>query len=218
MKNKEKLVVLYSGGLDSTVLLKHLIKAGHEVHALVIQYGQKHDIELGYADTFLNENEIEFTNSDFDVHYYPPNDKAVVMADEMTVENPVVPGRNAIFLSAAAAYAVRLGYDAVVLGANKDDAELFPDCRKEFIAMMHQALTSAYGIGVAAPMIEMTKKEIWEYALQLGIDPAKTWSCYDPQPTNSKVWGTPKHKPCEKCLPCRQREEAKNNNGEANDQ
>ena len=124
--------------------------------------------------------------------------------DEMSREIPVtyVPARNTIFLSLALAWAEVLESSDIFIGVNALDYSGYPDCRPEYIHAFEQMANVATKAGVEArsrftihtPLIQLTKAEIVRRAFDLGVDPALTWSCYDPQP-DGRVCGT-----CDACI------------------
>jgi 7-cyano-7-deazaguanine synthase len=101
-----------------------------------------------------------------------------------------VPARNTIFLSFALALAERIGAEDIFFGANQLDYSGYPDCREEYIrafeAMANLATKAAVEgkskFKIHTPLIEMTKAQIIRKGMELGLDYALTWSCYDPAP------------------------------------
>ncbi len=165
-------LLLLSGGMDST-LLAYTRK---DVSLCVgFDYGQHHKVELGYAKATANALGLKFMR--------------VRIQALPKVNDVVFAGRNALFLSSAAAIAQANGLSKVLIGCNKSDEIRFPDCRLTFIEGMNVAL-EAYGVSVEAPLLQMTKLEIKEHYSK--IPSANSWSCYSP------VDG----KPCGMCLAC----------------
>jgi len=112
----------------------------------------------------------------------------------------IVPARNAMLLAAAVNHAAGIA-DEVWFGAHAGDDAAYPDCRQSWVAAMSDAMRSAYGVGVAAPLSGMTKAEVVTLARELGIAREDTWSCYEPDGTTpcgacacciaaNKVWAT----------------------------
>ena len=99
------------------------------------------------------------------------------------------PGRNLVLLSLAAALAQQVGAGEVMIGANADDHEGYPDCRPAFFA----AAAPALGVRVVAPLVELTKPEVGRMARELAVPWRETWSCYFPRA---------KGEPCERCDAC----------------
>ena len=113
------------------------------------------------------------------------------------VNEIVFAGRNAVFLSVAASIAMTEGISTIIIGCNKDDFDLFPDCRISFIRGMNAAL-AAYSVSVYAPLLSMTKAEVMKVAVAAGVPLEETWTCYRPQ----------SDAPCGTCLACKNREVA----------
>jgi 7-cyano-7-deazaguanine synthase len=191
-------VILLSGGLDSTTVLAIARSRGYHCNCLSFRYGQKQDIELTRAAAVAKAMQAKqhmilrldldtiggsALTSDIEV----PKDREI---REMDREIPVtyVPGRNIIFLSHALAWAEVIGAVDIFLGINAVDYSGYPDCRPDFLqAFEHMANlgTKAGSSGkpfkLHAPLIELTKKEIVEVGMQLGVDYSITHSCYDPR-------------------------------------
>jgi len=113
----------------------------------------------------------------------------------------VVAGRNLLLLSHATAYALSVGACRVWIGCNADDAEDYPDCRREFIEAAGMMTWLAYGSRVWAPLIDMNKRQVVAKARELGVDIADTWSCYQPSIARPL-------EPCGTCNACRLRASA----------
>ena len=195
----QKAVLLLSGGLDSATTLAIAASQGFDVYALSFAYGQKHKHELESAKRIaahfkVKEHRIAtidsasfggsaLTEADIAV----PKDRS---EREMAGGVPVtyVPARNTVFLSLALAWAEALSAFDIFIGVNALDYSGYPDCRPEFIAAFEDManLATAYGaegkrrIRIHAPLIALTKAQIIEKGLSLGVDYALTTSCYDP--------------------------------------
>lgn len=209
MQEKKKAVVLLSGGLDSATALAIAVDEGYAVYALSFRYGQRHAIELECAAAQAAQAaehrvvEIDLRvfggsalTADIDV---PKHDSAEELTDRIPVT--YVPARNTIFLSYALAWAEVLGAHDLFIGVNALDYSGYPDCRPEFIAafetMANLATVEAVQGGkltIHAPLIHLTKGEIIQRGLALGVDYAKTTSCYDPAP-DGRACGH-----CDSCL------------------
>lgn len=192
-------IILLSGGLDSTTAAAMARAQGYRLHALTIDYNQRHRCELAAADRVADWLEVErrirlpvdlsafggsaLTQADTSV----PKDRSQAA---MGADIPVtyVPARNTIFLSLALAWAEVLRADAIVIGVNALDYSGYPDCRPEFIAAFEAMARVATSAGVASgwrlkvetPLIALGKAQIIEAGLALGVDYGLTWSCYDP--------------------------------------
>lgn len=206
-----KAVVLLSGGLDSMVCAGLAREAGYAVQALTIDYGQRHRREIEAAREIAALLGAER-------HVILPLDLRAfggsALTDDIDVPKggvgediPVtyVPARNLVFLSLTLAWAEALGARDVVIGVNALDYSGYPDCRPEFIAAfgdLARLATKAGAEGEAfqihAPLQFLGKAEIATEAARLGLDPALSWSCYDPQADGSA---------CGLCDSCRLRKE-----------
>ncbi len=165
-KSEKDLVILYSGGADSTILLKMAERAGRNPIALMIDYGQKHIAELDLAKKFLDKNKVENMTikiSGFNV------DSALTGSGEKGIYEGVdihnVPGRNSIFISLAYGIAESRGIQEIWFGANWEDYEhLFPDCYQEYIGRMNKVLeiSGVRPIKVYAPLLGMQKNLIYQ--------------------------------------------------------
>ena len=194
----KKAVVLLSGGLDSATAMKMAADEGFEVYAMSFNYGQRHSIELDCALEQANETAKQHRVVEIDLRAFGGSaltDDIEVpkhnSTDDLTDEIPVtyVPARNTIFLSYALAWAEVLGANDVFIGVNALDYSGYPDCRPEFIKAFEAMANLATVAGVQGkkltihtPLIALTKAEIIKRGLELGVDYAKTTSCYDPAP------------------------------------
>lgn len=208
----EKVVLILSGGLDSTTLLYHLIAEKKQVFALSFHYGQRHVKELKYAQRTCKKlgisqkivdlqnigeliNNSSLTNPNIEVPegYYA--------AENM--KNTVVPNRNMIMVSIAMGYAINIGATAVFLGIHSGDHAIYPDCRPDFLLAMNIAGQYCHytKIRVEAPYINTNKIGIVTRGLKLGVDYSLTWTCYKGE-----------EKACGACGSCQERLEAFNLN------
>lgn len=158
-------VVLLSGGIDSGVIYREVLAECRDVYPIWVHYGQAAaKREKSYANGIAGEV----------VH----TAWVINLAKAKGTVGPesVVPGRNAALLALGASYAQELGATSVLIGCNADDATHYPDCRPQFIRAMNEACSYAYGVSVAAPLIESTKAEIIGRAKACGL--VEWWSCY----------------------------------------
>lgn len=191
---KKKAVVLYSGGLDSTTCMALARDAGFEAYALSFSYGQRHNIELEKAREYAPLiGAAEHLVVDFDLRRMGGSaltaDIDVPKDGVVEGEIPVtyVPARNTIFLSFALGWAETLGAADIYIGVNALDYSGYPDCRPEFIeAYTHMAnLATKAGVEgqpykIHTPLLHLTKAQIIQAGLDLGVDYGLTHSCYDP--------------------------------------
>jgi len=194
--DRGKAVLLLSGGLDSTTLLALATSQGYAIHALSFRYGQRHAAELAAARKIASHyGVVQHVITDIDLRVFGgsalTSDIEVPRNRELDDQIPVtyVPARNTIFLSFALAWAEVLGAPDIFIGVNALDYSGYPDCRPEFIAAVQGMARLATRVGVEGgaepvtirtPLIEMSKKEIIELGLSLGVDYSMTTSCYDP--------------------------------------
>jgi 7-cyano-7-deazaguanine synthase len=177
-----KTVLLYSGGLDSTVLLYWLREEGHEVHALGLGYGQRHLRELNAAFTICEKLHVPYEQAGITF----PFGGSIIghFRDNPTGEfvgaDTVVPGRNCAFLSLAISRALAIGAGAVAIGAHAGDAQLYADCREEFFVAFERLTWGTYGQPVALlrPFVGMSKATVVALGRKLRVPFDKTWSCY----------------------------------------
>jgi 7-cyano-7-deazaguanine synthase len=191
-------VVLLSGGLDSTTVLAIAKSEGFEVHALTFRYGQRHLAEIdaakrvaknmGVAQHVIAEIDLRlFGGSALTSELEVPKGRS---PGEMGHGIPVtyVPARNTIFLSFALAWSETLGCSDVFVGVNALDYSGYPDCRPEYIEAYQRMANLATKAGVEGrqqltihtPLIHLTKGQIIQRGLQLGVDYGMTLTCYDP--------------------------------------
>lgn len=192
-------VVLLSGGLDSTTVLALARRDGYEVYALSFRYGQRHARELqaarriaaryGVARHEIVEIDLRpFGGSALTADIPVPKGRDVTHAADIPIT--YVPARNTIFLSFALAYAEVSGAADIFIGVNALDYSGYPDCRPEYISAFERLANLATRAGVEGsapirirtPLIDLTKAQIVQLGLSLGVDYAETTSCYDPRP------------------------------------
>ena len=194
--DRRKAVLLLSGGLDSTTLLALAASDGYAIHALSFRYGQRHAAELAAARKIADYyGVVQHVITDIDLRAFGgsaltadievPKDRAL---DENGIPVTYVPARNTIFLSFALAWSEVLGATEIFIGVNALDYSGYPDCRPEFIAAFQEMARLATRAGVEqtapvtirTPLIALSKKQIIELGLKLGVDYSMTTSCYDP--------------------------------------
>ncbi|MBB4860039.1 7-cyano-7-deazaguanine synthase [Novosphingobium chloroacetimidivorans] len=188
-------VVLLSGGLDSMVVAGLAREAGYQVHALTIDYNQRHRREIDAARTIAEKiGAVRHVVLPLDLRQFGGSaltDDIAVPKDGLGDDIPVtyVPARNLVFLSLTLAWAEALGARDIFIGVNALDYSGYPDCRPEFIAGFQQLAELATKAGaqgsaftVHAPLQFLGKAQIAAEADRLGLEPAMSWSCYDPTP------------------------------------
>lgn len=194
-------MLLLSGGLDSATVLAVAQRDGYDVHALTFRYGQRHEHEVQAARALARDRGVRrhvvldvdlrafggsaLTAADVDV----PKDRPAELISR-GVPATYVPARNTIFLSFALGWAEVLGARDIFIGVNAIDYSGYPDCRPEYLAAFEQLARLATAAGaedgaefrVRAPLLRLTKGEIVSLGTSLGVDYARTTSCYDPAP------------------------------------
>jgi 7-cyano-7-deazaguanine synthase len=189
-------VVLLSGGLDSAVTLAAMRADGYAVHALTIDYGQRHAVEIERAARLAAYYGAEhrvvsldlrgFGGSALTAELSVPKDRP---EDAGGIPITYVPARNTIFLSLALAWAEVLSAGVIALGVNAVDYSGYPDCRPEYLAAFERLARLATRVGVesgsapriVAPLIGFTKADIVRRGVELGVPFELTHSCYDPE-------------------------------------
>jgi len=206
ISKRTKVVIIASGGMDSTTLLYDILAQGYEVYVLSINYNQKHSKELGFIRKTCNKLKIPYKIIDLSRVGKELLFVSALTADKINIPElnykeknmrlTVVPNRNMILLSLAAGYAISLGAKKVFYGAHAGDHALYPDCRKEFVRAMRKVISLAdwKPVTLEAPYLNLTKDDILMRGNDLGVDYALTWSCYQGR-----------QKPCGKCGTCRER-------------
>ncbi len=199
-EQKKKAVILSSGGLDSTTVMAIAKTQGFEIYSLSFQYGQRHICELESAKKvakLLGAKQHLVVKSDFseiggsaltaDIEVPKGRD---VAETESEIPITYVPARNTIFLSYALGWAEVLGSEDIFIGVNAIDYSGYPDCRSEYIEAFVKMANLATKAGVEGkqrltihtPLISLTKAQIIQKGIELGIDYGITLSCYDPSP------------------------------------
>ena len=191
----KKAVILYSGGLDSTTCMAIARAEGFEPYAISFAYGQRHSVELELAKKNAKRvGAVDHLVVDFDYRKIGGSaltSDLAVPKEGIGNEIPItyVPARNTIFLSFALGWAEVLGAFDIFIGVNALDYSGYPDCRPEYIAAYEVMANLATKAGVEgdhltihAPLIDMTKAEIIQKGISLGVDYSLTHSCYDPTP------------------------------------
>ncbi|MDA9007647.1 7-cyano-7-deazaguanine synthase QueC [Porticoccaceae bacterium] len=187
----QKAVILVSGGLDSSTVLAMAKQQGFDCYTLSFDYGQRHRSELFAAAKVSEAMQVE-------AHKVVSLDLGTIGGSALTDTNidvpeyettgiPVtyVPARNTVFLSIALGWAEVLGANDIFVGVNAVDYSGYPDCRPDYINAFEQMANLATKAGVEgnkltvhAPLIDMTKGQIIQVGLKIGVDYSVTVSCY----------------------------------------
>lgn len=187
-----KAVVLLSGGLDSVTLLADAVAKGYECHTMSFDYGQRHQIELTAAHK-LSAKYGAISHRVMSMNMAAIGGSALtdesisVPVDGLTDDIPItyVPARNTIFLSYALGLAEVLDAQTIFIGVNSVDYSGYPDCRAEYIQAFEKMANLATKSGIEGrkikiltPLIDLSKAQIIQLGVSLGVDYAETISCY----------------------------------------
>lgn len=204
---QDHVVPIFSGGLDSTVLVYHLLSLGARISPLSVNYGQRHDKELEFAYATCIRLGLEYKEADLTgITHLISNSSQTGLGDvpeghyaEESMKQTVVPNRNMIMLAIAGGYAINIKADSIAYGAHAGDHTIYPDCRPEFIHPLGVAMRMAdwHAVGIIRPFMAKTKEEIVALGYDLKVPFENTWSCYK---------GGALH--CGKCGTCTERIEA----------
>ena len=211
LKNKS-IVVLLSGGLDSSTVTALANASKAKIFGLSFDYGQRHKKELHSASTIAKHFGIEtFKIVKLDLSLWGGSSltdiKKKLPIDGIQlnkIPNTYVPGRNTIFISVALSYAEAINADLIGLGVNALDYSGYPDCRPDYIKKFQELANLANKRGregnpiqLWTPLIDLNKEDIIQLAFENNVPLEKTWSCYS---GNTE--------PCGKCDSCRIRQKA----------
>lgn len=189
MSHKPKAVVLLSGGLDSATVLA-IARRNYDCHAISFNYRQRHISELEAAREITRQSGIKHQVIELDDGVLAGSaltDTDIDVPDVLSEGIPVtyVPARNTVFLAHALAVAEVIGSTDIFIGVNAVDYSGYPDCRPEYIeafSKMANLATKASVEGqhlvIHTPLISMSKAEIIQAGVELGVDYARTISCY----------------------------------------
>lgn len=199
MDSKKKVIVLLSGGIDSTTTLAIVKSLGYAIYALSFDYGQRHNLELiraaKIAKEFNTEEHLVFkidlrlvADSALTSQQAVPKERTL---DQINTGIPAtyVPARNLIFLSIALSWAETIDAQEIYIGTNAIDYSGYPDCRPQFIETFQKCADLATKVGVekngikiVSPLSGLTKSEIIQKGIGLDVNYGLTHSCYDPSP------------------------------------
>ena len=208
-RTNPKAVILISGGLDSATVIAQAKSEGYDCYALSFDYSQRHQVELNAAKRLCQQfgaKEHKVIKLDLSqIGGSALTDDSIAVPEDETSGIPVtyVPARNTIFLSVALGWAEVLGADRIFVGVNAVDYSGYPDCRPEYIAAFEKVANLATKMGVednniriVTPLIDLTKAEIIQKGISLGVDYSQTVSCYQADEQG---------RACGKCDSCRLR-------------
>jgi 7-cyano-7-deazaguanine synthase len=204
-------LVLFSGGQDSATCLAWALERFDRVETVGFDYGQRHAVEMDarlnvrdgmvkvlpqWADRLGPDHVVDLTGFGAIGETAMTTDRAIE-ADARGLPNTFVPGRNLIFLVAAAALADRRGLQVLVGGMCETDFSGYPDCRNDTIQAMAQALTLglAKPSPIETPLMFLTKADTWALADRIGGAPLveliveASHTCYRGDRTHRHDWG-----------------------------
>ena len=204
MSERERVVVVVSGGMDSVTLAYLLDSEGYDLHFLSVDYGQRHKKELAYAERCAKRLEASFEVADMSsigrlLSGSALTDDVEVPHGHYAAENmavTVVPNRNAIRLSVAYGVAVARDASLVACAVHAGDHFVYPDCRPEFIEAfdrMQRRAVEGFGnpeLRLHAPFLRKTKAEIVKVGAKLDVPYEDTWSCYEGEDLHCGLCGT----------------------------
>ena len=202
-----KVVVIYSGGMDSFTVLNRAIQDGKEVFALSFDYGQRHVKELKYAAKVCKG--LNVAHKVIDISAINQLLAGSSLTDDIDIpeghyeaenmKSTVVPNRNMILLSLAVGYAVSVEASQVYYGAHSGDHAIYPDCRPEFVMKMNDVcqIANYEAVEIFSPYLNVNKTAILTDGIAMGLDYSNTWTCYNGR-----------ENACGKCGACQERLEA----------
>lgn len=201
---KEKCVVVLSGGPDSTTVAYWAKDQGYDVNAFSCKYGQIASKEVEHANIIAKQLDIPLKIIDLsclkEIYLGITSicDENITMTSNFS-QPIIVPFRNAIFLSIAVAFAASIGAIKIFYGAQGSDEPFYPDCRKEFYKSFEKTarLGTEEMITIESPLSGGPKSDVIKIGSNLGVPFELTWSCY---------FGGKKH--CGKCESCINRKKA----------
>ena len=203
-------VVLFSGGLDSSTCLAIAREDGFAPHALAVRYGQRHDYELTAAERVARALGAPLKVIALDLRAIggsaltgdPPVPKDAPLGGGIPIT--YVPARNTVLLALALGYAETLDAQDLYIGVNAIDYSGYPDCRPAFVQAFEKLANVATAAAVEgrasyrihAPLMQLSKAQIIQRGVRLGVPYGSTHSCYDPDAQG---------RACGRCDSCRLR-------------
>ena len=194
--NRQKAVVLLSGGIDSSTTLYLAKKQGYKVSCLIFDYGQRHKRELDSAKRIAQKARCKYFLIKVDLPWkgsaildrriaIPKPENPKTRKPENLIPATYVPARNTIFLSFGLSFAEAIGARTIFIGANAIDFSGYPDCRPNYIKEFNRLAKLATKTGIegctikiSAPLINKSKAKIIKLGKSLGVPYQLTWSCY----------------------------------------
>ncbi len=207
--SEKKAVILLSGGLDSATVVAMAKAEGYSCYSMSFDYGQRHRVELQAAERVAKqlgvvEHKVIGLNLN-GIGGSALTDSSIAVPESPTegIPSTYVPARNTVFLALALGWAEVLEAREIFIGVNAVDYSGYPDCRPEFVDAFERMANLAtragvegQGFTIRAPLQQMSKGEIIETGMRLGVDYALTVSCYQADDDG---------RACGKCDSCRLR-------------
>lgn len=202
---KSRAVIALSGGADSATILYLAIQQCDEVHAISIDYGQRHVKELECAKELCKLNNIKHTIVPFDLTIFggsPLTDKNIKVPaqSDQNQSTTIVPYRNTFITIIAAAYCKANGLNIIYMGPTYEDLANYPDCRPVFFEELQQLVLiegTIHDLEIRTPFITTCKHQIIQIGQMLQVPYDKTFTCY-----------LGEDEPCMVCDACRERMES----------
>jgi 7-cyano-7-deazaguanine synthase len=205
---KKRAIILLSGGLDSATCLAIATSRNYECYTLSIDYGQRHCSELHAAAIISQQfNASEHKVVSLDLRLFGGSaltDSSIEVptyTGAQTIPSTYVPARNTIFFSLALGYAEVMDAEGIFTGINAVDYSGYPDCRPEYLQAFQtmadyatQNSLEGRKITYYAPLLYLSKQEIIQIGVRLGLDYSQTISCYRAD-ENGLACGT-----CDSCV------------------
>jgi len=187
---KEKAIVVFSGGQDSTTCLFWALETFDEVIAVTFDYGQRHKLEIECATAICADLGVEHHVLDMSLlgqlapSALTREDIKVAHGTHGALPSTFVPGRNMLFLSFAGVIAHGIGAAHIVTGVSEADFSGYPDCRDTFIKSMNETINLAMNVTymIHTPLMHLDKSQVWALSDELGkLDyiREKTLTCYN---------------------------------------
>jgi len=198
-KNKSCIVV-FSGGQDSTTCLHWALNHFKSVYPLFFDYGQKHLIEQKSAQKIARLNSLKLNVIKLNLFKQLGGNALTgkgipIKTSKTQLPSTFVPGRNIMFLTAAAAFAWPLGITDIITGVCQTDYSGYPDCRRSTIKSLEKTLSLGmdFHFKIHTPLMNLTKSQSIDFAIKQNALSSLAWShtCYN---------GV--YPPCQKCPAC----------------
>ncbi len=211
MRKEKSALVVFSGGQDSTTCLGWAKNRYHHVETITFDYHQKHAIEIEQAKKIADL--LQVPNFVMQINIFAQLDDSALIDASLDINAKhrnrpnlpasFVPNRNAVFFTAAHAYAQKMGLEHIITGINQTDYSGYPDCRIPFVESLERALNlgSESDIRFLYPLIHLSKAETFKMAEEEGVLEIvlrETHTCYNGDRSHFHEWGYG----CDNCPAC----------------